>query len=119
LHDIDIEWDRRAALGVVMAAHGYPENPRKHDAIHGLTELIAEQEHTGDFHIFHAGTQTGDDGKTIVTSGGRVLCVTALGENIKIAQQAAYRLIDKIRFDGCQIRHDIGYQGIHYQKPAK
>lgn len=119
LRDIDIEWDRRAALGVVMAAHGYPENPRKHDAIHGLTELIAEQEHTGDFHIFHAGTQTGDDGKTIVTSGGRVLCVTALGENIKIAQQAAYRLTDKIRFDGCQIRHDIGYQGIHYQKSAK
>lgn len=116
LDQADIEWDRRAALGVVMAAHGYPENPRKHDVIHGLAELHAEQEHTDEFHIFHAGTLLREDEKTIVTSGGRVLCVTALGENIKIAQQCAYRLADKIHFDGCQVRHDIGYQGINYQR---
>lgn len=116
LGQAEVEWDRRAALGVVMAAHGYPENPRKQDPIHGLEALIAEQAQTGDFHIFHAGTAMGTDGKTIVTSGGRVLCVTALGENIKIAKQAAYQLAGRIHFDGCQMRSDIGYQGIQLPK---
>jgi phosphoribosylamine--glycine ligase len=116
LNEVDAEWDSRTALGVVMAAKGYPENPRKHDVIHGLQDLIGEQESTGDFHIFHAGTQLqGKNGDEIVTAGGRVLCVTALGENVKTAQQAAYKLVARIRFDGSQIRRDIGYQGINAQ----
>jgi phosphoribosylamine--glycine ligase len=112
-----IEWDRRTALGIVMAAAGYPENPRKNDVITGLRELITAQEQTDDFHIFQAGTALGgQSGDEIVTAGGRVLCVTALGENIKLAQQSAYKLIEKIYFDGSQARHDIGYQGINYQR---
>ncbi len=114
-----IEWDRRTALGIVMAAAGYPENPRKNDAITGLRELITAQEQTDDFHIFQAGTALGgQSGDEIVTAGGRVLCVTALGENIKLAQQSAYKLIEKIHFDGSQARHDIGYQGINYQRKS-
>lgn len=114
-----IEWDRRAALGIVMAAAGYPENPRKNDVITGLRELITAQEQTDDFHIFQAGTALGgQSGNEIVTAGGRVLCVTALGENIKLAQQSAYKLIEKIHFDGSQVRHDIGYQGINYQRKS-
>jgi len=117
LDKADIEWDRRTALGVVMAAHGYPENPRKNDVIHGLPELITEQENTDNFHIFHSGTlMGGKDGKEIMTAGGRVLCVTALGENVKIAQQEAYKLIEKIHLDDYQIRRDIGFQGINYQR---
>lgn len=114
-----IEWDRRTALGIVMAAAGYPENPRKNDVITGLRELITAQEQTDDFHIFQAGTALGgQSGDEIVTAGGRVLCVTALGENIKLAQQSAYKLIEKIHFDGSQARHDIGYQGINYQRKS-
>jgi len=114
-----IEWDRRTALGIVMAAAGYPESPRKNDAITGLRELITAQEQTDDFHIFQAGTALGgQSGDEIVTAGGRVLCVTALGENIKLAQQSAYKLIEKIHFDGSQARHDIGYQGINYQRKS-
>lgn len=114
LHEMNVEWDRRTALGVVMAAKGYPENPRKNDTIHGLQNLITEQENTGDFHIFHAGTSMGGkNGNEIVTAGGRVLCVTALAENVKAAQQKAYKIIERIRFDGSQIRHDIGHQGIN------
>lgn len=117
LDTADIEWDRRTALGIVMAAAGYPENPRKNDVISGLKELITAQEHTDDFHIFQAGTAFGGQGgDELVTAGGRVLCVTALGENIKLAQQSAYKLIEKIHFDGCQIRHDIGNQGISFQR---
>ncbi|UJP05513.1 MAG: phosphoribosylamine--glycine ligase [Nitrosomonas sp.] len=116
LDQAEIEWDRRAALGVVMAVQGYPDNPRKNDEIHGLTDLMVKQSHSGDFHIFHAGTQLSQDGKTMMTAGGRVLCATVLGENLRIAQQSAYQLIDQIHFDGCQMRRDIGYQGIHYQR---
>ncbi len=117
LDKVDVEWDERAALGVVMAAHGYPENPRKNDVIHGLHDLVSEQESNDNFHIFHAGTQMGvKDKKEILTAGGRVLCVAALGENVKIAQQNTYKLIKEIHFDGYQIRHDIGYQGINYQE---
>ena len=117
LDTADIEWDRRTALGVVMAAAGYPENPRKNDVISGLKELITAQEHTDDFHIFQAGTAFGGQGgDELVTAGGRVLCVTSLGENIKLAQQSAYKLIEKIHFDGCQIRQDIGNQGISFQR---
>lgn len=117
LDKVDAEWDRRAALGVVMAAYGYPENPRKNDVIEGLQDLIIDQENTDSFHIFHAGTRMGgNDEKEIMTAGGRVVCVTALGENVRIAQQNAYKLIEKIHFDDYQIRHDIGYQGINYQR---
>ena len=118
LDKAEIEWDHRTALGVVMAAYGYPENPRKNDIIQGLRSLVAQQENADHFHIFHAGTAFSDDShQTIVTSGGRVLCVTALGENIKMAQQSAYQLVDQICFDGAQVRRDIGHQGIsHYRK---
>lgn len=117
LDKVDIEWDRRAALGVVMAAHGYPENPRKNDVIHGLSNLIAEQNNADSFHIFHSGTAMGGDGgKEFTTAGGRVLCVTALGESIKNAQQNAYKLIESISFSDYQVRHDIGYQGINFYR---
>ena len=99
-----------------MAAHGYPENPRKNDAITGLSELMQEQANNHDFHIFHSGTHVGEDEHSLLTSGGRVLCVTALGENIKHAQQNAYKLMENIHFPGSQARNDIGAQGIEYQK---
>ncbi|MDV6347554.1 phosphoribosylamine--glycine ligase [Nitrosomonas sp. Is35] len=117
LDQAEIEWDRRTALGVVMAAQGYPENPRKNDVIYGLQDLITEQENTGNFHIFHAGTSMGGKNENeIVTAGGRVLCVTVLGDSVRMAQQAAYKLVENIRFDGAQVRHDIGHQGINYQR---
>ena len=102
LDRIDAEWDRRAALGVVMAAHGYPDTPRKGDAITGIPK--GEE----DFHVFHAGTST-KDGK-VVTNGGRVLCVTALGDKVQIAAQRAYEIVDRIHFDGMQFRRDIGHR---------
>ncbi len=101
---IDAEWDRRAALGVVMAAAGYPESPVKGDEITGLPKS------TDDARVFHAGTAD-QDGK-VVTNGGRVLCVTALGDTVKIAQQRAYQLLEPIRFKGMQYRRDIGYRAI-------
>lgn len=117
LNRIDTEWDRRTALGVVMAAHGYPDAPRKNDVIHGLSLLMSQQKDTHDFHIFHSGTSMGGlDNKEFVTAGGRVLCATALGENIKIAQQNAYKLIEDIHFKDCHVRLDIGYQAINHLK---
>ena len=108
LHEMETAWDRRVALGVVMAAHGYPEAPRKGDVIRGLP---AQGNAVGDAaHIFHAGT-TMHDGD-VVTSGGRVLCVTALGDNVKCAQMAAYAALDTVSFDGMQCRRDIGYRAI-------
>ena len=103
LDTIDAEWDRRAALGVVMAAAGYPDAPRKGDVITGLPSEPDE-----DTHVFHAGT-TEKDGQ-VVTSGGRVLCVTALGDKVKIAAERAYEVVEKIRFDGMQFRRDIGHR---------
>jgi len=100
----EAEWDRRVALGVVMASANYPETPRLGDEITGLTNQLA------DTHIFHAGTAQ-KDGK-VVTSGGRVLCVTALGETVKFAQQQAYQAMKEIKFDGAQFRTDIGYRAI-------
>jgi phosphoribosylamine--glycine ligase len=102
LDEVDAEWDRRAALGVVIAAAGYPDSPRKGDEITGLAK---DEE---DVHVFHAGTAT-RDGK-VVTSGGRVLCVTALGDKVKIAAERAYEVADRIRFDGMQFRRDIGHR---------
>ena len=104
LNEIDAEWDRRAALGVVMAAAGYPDAPRKGDAITGLTKS------TGDARVFHAGTSEVDG--NVVTSGGRVLCVTALGDTVRIAQQRAYQLLEPIQFSGMQYRKDIGYRAL-------
>lgn len=105
LDKVEAEWDRRFALGVVMAAAGYPDSPRKGDAIHGLPAAGAD-----DAHVFHAGTSE-QDGK-VVTSGGRVLCVTALGDNVRSAQKRAYELVDQIHFDGMQCRRDIGYRAV-------
>ena len=107
LDTIEREWDRRPALGVVMAAHGYPLTPRKGDAITGLPADKPEAM------VFHAGTVR-QDGAT-VTAGGRVLCVTALGDSVKAAQQAAYQLAQGIHFDGAQYRTDIGHLAIRLQ----
>ncbi len=104
LDTTEVEWDRRAALGVVLAAHGYPESPRKGDVI---ATLPAGEE---DFHVFQAGTVL-QEGK-VLTDGGRVLCVTALGESIKIAQRRAYQVINEIRFPGMQFRNDIGHRAL-------
>ena len=104
LGQLEMEWDRRVALGVVMAAAGYPMNPRKGDVISGLPK------DEGDAMVFHAGT-TEKDGQ-ILTSGGRVLCVTALADSVKQAQQKAYQAASPIAFDGMQMRRDIGYRAI-------
>ncbi|WP_029000261.1 phosphoribosylamine--glycine ligase [Azohydromonas australica] len=104
LDTVELQWDRRIALGVVMAAAGYPMNPRKGDAIHGLP-APAE-----DAMVFHAGTTLTDQG--LLTSGGRVLCVTALGDSAKKAQQRAYDALAGVQFDGAQFRTDIGYRAI-------
>ena len=109
LNQVEVEWDRRTALGVVMAAANYPDTPRKGDVISGLPD----HQHPGkldDAHVFHAGTAMQDG--HVVTSGGRVLCVTALGTMVKMAQKRAYEIADGIRFDGCQMRRDIGYRAI-------
>ena len=104
LDKIELEWDRRTALGVVMAAHGYPASPRKGDALMGLPKEAP------DAMVFHAGTAQ-KDGKT-VTSGGRVVCVTVLADNARLAQQRAYEVAGGIRFDGMQYRTDIGHRAV-------
>jgi len=104
LGQTEAEWDRRAALGVVLAAHGYPEEPRKGDRIEALPEAAP------DCRVFHAGTRAADGG--VVTSGGRVLCVTALGDNLRAARSRAYDAVEQIRFDGMQYRKDIGHRAL-------
>lgn len=104
LDQVELQWDRRTALGVVMAAAGYPMDPRKGDVITGLPK-DAE-----DAVVFHAGT-VAQDGQTL-TSGGRVLCVTALAEGVKAAQQRAYEVLRGISFDGAQYRRDIGFRAV-------
>jgi phosphoribosylamine--glycine ligase len=104
LKDAEAEWDRRTALGVVLAAHGYPEAPRKGDRIEGIP--AAEP----DCRVFQAGTRT--QGKELLTSGGRVLCVTALGDNLRAARSRAYAAVERIRFDGMQYRKDIGHRAL-------
>jgi phosphoribosylamine--glycine ligase len=104
LDAIELEWDRRTALGVVMAAAGYPEAPRKGDVISGIP---AESEN----HVtFHAGTSY--EGNKLTTSGGRVLCVVGLGDSVKMAQKEAYQAVDQIHFDGMQFRRDIGWRAV-------
>ena len=104
LADADAEWDRRSALGVVLAARGYPEQPVSGDRIDGLP---APSE---DCRVFHAGSRL--DGGQLVTSGGRVLCVTALGDSLRVARQRAYAAAEGIRFEGMQYRRDIGNRGL-------
>jgi phosphoribosylamine--glycine ligase len=104
LDKVELEWDRRTALGVVMAAHGYPLTPRKGDVITGIP---AEAD---DAIVFHAGSTLADG--QLRVSGGRVLCVTALGDSVKQAQARAYEMLRPIRFDGAQYRSDIGYRAI-------
>lgn len=104
LDQVELDWDRRVALGVVMAAHGYPMDPRKGDAIRGLPRETPEAM------VFHAGTQA-RDGET-VTTGGRVLCVTALADTVKAAQLHAYEVLRHIEFDGAQYRRDIGHRAV-------
>jgi phosphoribosylamine--glycine ligase len=102
LDQVELQWDRRVALGVVMAAAGYPQTPRQGDPISGLPPDSDE------LMVFHAGTAH-RNGQT-VTAGGRVLCVTALGDSVKLAQHRAYRAVGSIRFDGAQYRSDIGFR---------
>ncbi len=108
LDTVKSQWDSRPSLGVVMAAGGYPGDYRTGDVIHGLPiEEIA----SGDGKVFHAGTTLRDD-ERVVTSGGRVLCVTALGDTVADAQARAYRLAEDIHWDNCFCRKDIGYRAI-------
>ncbi len=106
LDTVEAEWDERAALGVVMASDGYPESVSKGDVISGLDSDF--QEGTK---VFHAGTARSDD--NIVTAGGRVLCVTALGNTVSQAQQSAYQAIERINCDGTFYRNDIGHRAIN------
>ncbi|MEK6212351.1 MAG: phosphoribosylamine--glycine ligase [Pseudomonadota bacterium] len=108
LKNIEVEWDRRVALGVVMAAAGYPDNPRKGDEITGLPRA------GDDFHVFHAGTALA--GGKVVVNGGRVLCVTALGDTVRVAQRRAYEIAEGIQFAGRQMRRDIGFRAIGAKK---
>jgi phosphoribosylamine--glycine ligase len=104
LKDIELDWDRRTALGVVLAAAGYPDSPRKGDVISGVPE---ESE---DSVTFHAGTII--DSGALKTAGGRVLCVVGLGDSVRVAQKHAYEAVEKVRFDGMQFRHDIGWRAL-------
>jgi len=98
------DWDRRPALGVVLAAAGYPDDPKKGDEITGLPK------DTEDCRVFHAGTKI--QGKQVLTNGGRVLCVTALGDSLKMARTRAYQAVDATRFEGMQYRKDIGHRAL-------
>ena len=133
LDGIEAEWDRRTALGVVMAAHNYPETPRKGDVITGLPKLAATtavtsgteaskasvgaDDKASESKVFHAGTVR--EGDATVTSGGRVLCVTAIGDSVKVAQRNAYDALERIHFDGMQFRRDIGHRAMEHKAAAK
>lgn len=105
LDTVELEWDRRTAMGIVMAAAGYPDNPRKGDVISGIPD------ETADCITFHAGTTIMD--KQLLSSGGRVLCVVGLGDTVKLAQKHAYDTVEKIRFQGAQYRRDIGWRALN------
>ena len=105
LDTIELEWDRRTAMGIVMAAAGYPDAPRKGDIITGIP---AE---TADCVTFHAGTSLIEG--HLSANGGRVLCVVGLGDTVKLAQKNAYETVEKIHFDGAQYRHDIGWRALN------
>lgn len=110
LDQVEVEWDRRTALGVVLAAAGYPH------AVHTGDSITALPENSSEIHVFHAGTALVDG--QLVTSGGRVLCVTALGDSAKIAQRLAYEAADQVQFHGRQMRRDIGFRAIDRKRPA-
>ncbi len=109
LDQAGVEWDPRAAVGVVLAAHGYPDTVRKGDVIHGLDSAARLPGK-----VFHAGTALRDG--EVVTSGGRVLCAVGLGATVAAAQQEAYELATAIRWDGMQYRRDIGYRAIERER---
>ena len=106
LDEVDLQWDRHTALGVVVAAHGYPLQPRKGDVVTGLPK------DADDAVVFHAGTTLRDG--MVLTSGGRVLCVTVLADNARQAQQRAYEVAHGVHFDGMQYRSDIGHRAIKH-----
>ena len=105
LHEVRAEWDPRAALGVVIAAEGYPDEPRLGDAIAGLEQAAALPGK-----VFHAGTRL--EGDRVVTCGGRVLCAVGLGDDVALAQRAAYALVDRLCWKGMQFRRDIGWRAL-------
>jgi phosphoribosylamine--glycine ligase len=109
LHQVDAHWDPRAAVGVVLAAGGYPESVRNGDIIQGLQQAAQLPGK-----IFHAGTQLVHG--EVTTNGGRVLCATALGDSVSEAQRAAYALADAVHWPGVQYRRDIGYRAIAREK---
>jgi phosphoribosylamine--glycine ligase len=109
LDTVQDEWDTRAALGIVLAAGGYPESPRKGDVIKGLD---AAAKLPGK--VFHAGTQL--RGNEVITSGGRVLCAVGLGDSVYEAQQMAYKLADAITWEGLHYRRDIGYRAVERER---
>ncbi len=109
LDKVELEWDRRIALGVVLAAAGYPENPVKGAVITGIPKETENQI------VFHAGTRLDSEGKP-VTSGGRVLCVVGLADTMRMAQKTAYDAVESIHFDGVQYRHDIGWRALKSYK---
>ncbi|MCD6025578.1 MAG: purD, partial [Solimicrobium sp.] len=108
LDEVELEWDRRTALGVVMASAGYPDAPVKGTLITGIPL------ETDDCVVFHAGTRL--DRGNLTVSGGRVVCAVGLGDNIKVAQKYAYDAVDAIQFNGSQARRDIGWRAIKNSK---
>ena len=110
LDQVEADWDRRTALGVVLAAAGYPDEPRKGDPVMALPN------DTEDCVVFHAGTQLVDG--QLVTGGGRVLTVTALGDSVRAAQRRAYDAVAQVRFAGQQYRTDIGHRALNRRPPA-
>jgi phosphoribosylamine--glycine ligase len=112
LDKVKAQWDERAALGIVLAAGGYPDTPRKGDVIQGLDDAAKLPGK-----VFHAGTQLDDEGN-IVTNGGRVLCAVGLGANVREAQREAYALADAIHWNGLQYRRDIGYRAVERERAA-
>jgi phosphoribosylamine---glycine ligase len=107
LDTVELEWDRRTALGVVVAAHGYPAHPRTGDVIEGIPTLAVNSE----VQVFHAGTKMDSKGQ-LMSSGGRILCVTALAQTVKAAQMHAYAVVDQIKINGSQHRTDIGFRAV-------
>ncbi len=105
LNEVEAKWDDRVAVGVVLAAQGYPEAPRKGDIISGIESANELGK------VFHAGTQFNANGD-LISSGGRVLCAVGLGENIAKAQEQAYRVVNELHFDGAHYRHDIGAKAL-------
>ena len=110
LDKVKAKWDSRAALGVVLAAGGYPDSVRRGDVIEGLDEAAKLPGK-----VFHAGTKVDEEGR-IVTNGGRVLCAVGLGASVREAQREAYALADSIHWLGIQYRRDIGYRAVERER---